>query len=241
MLVKEGGHDFILSLGAISQPMLLLTHPIILQGYAHMFTTTNPEAAISIYHLLYPNDLYRSLGQQIAADLRVDEESPRISMILNPVTDAALMLCGHPRYPDAWLQLATVCAHNSISIATIDTIHEYLLTYQQQQDPRTGDFQTSAKALIKGFEATDVLRAATACASEVHTWQARTAYELLAAAEYLTTAAIHLLVQGDLSYVTEKLKKGIERICSAVREGLRRSSNPRLFDFSVIRFPSPEG
>lgn len=204
-----------------------------------MFTTTNPEAAISSYHLSYRNDLYQNLGQQIATDLRVDRESPRVSMILNLVTDSALMLCGHPHYTDAWSQLATACAHNGISIATIDTMHDYLVIFQpQHQDVRPGDFQATAKALLKGYESNDDLRAATACASEVHTWQARTAYELLAAAEYLTTAAINLLTQGDVNYVTEKLKKGIERIASAAREGLHGSERPRLFDFSSIRFPS---
>lgn len=204
-----------------------------------MITTTNPEAALSLYHLLYANDLYRSLGQHIAADLRIDPESPHISMILNPVTDAALMLCGHPHYRDAWLPLATVCAHNGISIATIDLIHAYLLCYMQDDhDPRAGDFAATAKALVKGYEVIDGLRAATACASEVHTWQARAAYDLLAVSEYLTTAAVHLLVQGDLSYIVEKLKNAVNRICSAAHEALEYSKRPRLFDFSNLRFPS---
>jgi len=70
------------------------------------------------------------------------------------------MLVEHPHYTDAWLKLATFCGHNAVTIPTIDAIYTYLLIFQQPQDTRADDFESTAKAPLKAYETTDTLRAA---------------------------------------------------------------------------------
>jgi hypothetical protein len=140
----------------------------------------------------------------------------------------------HPHYELAWLKLATFCGQNAITIPTIDAIYTYLLLFQQVKDTRADDFEGTAKALLKAYETTDTLRAAVSCANGVHGWRGRMAYELLAAADYLTQAAIQLLMHGNLSYIREKLQSGLSRITGALHEGARHSERPELFDLHTI-------
>jgi len=127
-----------------------------------------------------------------------------------------------------------------VTISTIDAIHAYLLIFQQPRDNRAGDFELTAKALRKIYESTDPLQAAVSCANSVHGWQGRAAYELLAAASFLTQAAAQLLMQGNLSYIIEKLSHALKRITSALHEGLRHSERPNFFDFSSTCFPAEQ-
>jgi hypothetical protein len=77
-------------------------------------------------------------------------------------------------------------------------------------------------------------------APTIHNWQGRAAYELLAAAEYLTQAALHLLLHGNLAYIREKLLFALRRLTGAFHEGLRHSERPSLFDFATSRFPAEQ-
>jgi hypothetical protein len=156
---------------------------------------------------------------------------------MNLVTDTALALCQHPHYELAWLKLATFCGQNAITIPTIDAIYNYLLIFQQVKDTRADDFEGTTKALLKSYESLDTLRAAVSCANGVHGWRGRTAYELLAAADYLTQAAIQLLMHGNLSYIREKLQSGLRRLTGALYEGIRESNTPAMFNFKTTYFP----
>jgi hypothetical protein len=68
-----------------------------------------------------------------------------------------------------------------LEFTTIDAIHDYLLIFHQPDDTRADDFEMTAKAPLKAYEAQDVLRGGVSCANGVHSWQGRMAYDLLAA------------------------------------------------------------
>ena len=124
-----------------------------------------------------------------------------------------------------------------MTIATIDAIYTYLLIYQQTADTRADDFEATAKALLKAYESNDTLRTAVSCANGVHGWRGRMAYELLAASDYLIQAAIQLLVNGNLSYIREKLQSGMSHLTSALYESAQHSESPHLFNFKATYFP----
>lgn len=193
---------------------------------------------LALYNSLFNNQQYQAIADQLAIDLRLQRDSMRVSDMMNEVTNVALSLVGHSHYTDAWIKLATLCGQNGISIVAIDLIYNYLLIYQQPADLRVGDFQMTAKCLLKAYESADTLRAAVSCANGVHGWRGRMAYDLLAASDYLIQAAIQLLSDGNLSYVREKLQNGIRRIIGALHEGLRHSKRPNLFNFSDTHFPA---
>lgn len=200
-------------------------------------TDTNTQQALNRYNRLFDNRHYTDIADRLAADLRANRESVRVANAMNLVTDTALSLCQHPHYELAWLKLATFCGQNAISIPTIDAIYTYLLIFQQVKDTRADDFEATAKALLKAYEITDTLHAVVACANGVHGWHGRMAYELLAAADYLTQAAVQLLMHGNLSYIREKLQSGLRRLTGALYEGIRESDTPTLFNFKGTYFP----
>lgn len=199
---------------------------------------TTTQTALDCYNRLFDNAQYSAIADQIATDLRAGRDTVRVSDAANLVTNAALGLANHPHYTDAWLRLATFCGQNAITIPTIDAIYTYLLIFQGPGDTRAEDFEMTAKALLKAYEAGDTLRAAVSCANGVHGWRGRMAYELLAAAGYLVQAATQLLLHGNLSYIREKLHAGLRRITGALYEGIRHSERPDLFDFSTTYFPT---
>jgi len=194
--------------------------------------------ALARYNNLFNNQQYQAIAGQLAIDLRLERDSMRVSDMMNEVTNVALSLNGHSHYNDAWIKLAMICGQGGISIVAINMIYNYLQTYQQPTDTRADDFQMTAKCLMKAYEATDTLRVAVSCANAVHGWRGRMAYDLLAASDYLTQAAIQLLSDGNVSYICEKLQHGIRRITSALHEGLRYSKRPNLFNFSNTHFPA---
>jgi hypothetical protein len=200
-------------------------------------TDTITQQALNRYNRVFDNGQYTGIAERLAADLRADRNSVRVADAMNLVTDTALSLCQHPHYELAWLKLATFCGQNGISIPTIDAIYTYLLIFQQVRDTRADDFEATAKALLKAYETADTLRAAVSCANGVHGWRGRMAYELLAAADYLTQAAVQLLTHGSLSYIREKLQSGLRRITGALYEGIRESDTPTLFNFKGTYFP----
>lgn len=200
-------------------------------------TDTTTQQALNRYNRLFNNEQYSGIADKFAADLRVDRESMRVADAMNLVTDTALSLCQHPHYEMAWLKLAAFCGQNAASIPTTDAIYTYLLIFQEVKDTRADDFEGTTKALLKAYETTDTLRAAISCANGVHGWRGRMAYELLAAADYLSQAAIQLLMHGNLSYIREKLQCGLRRLTGALYEGIRESDTPAMFNFKATYFP----
>lgn len=198
---------------------------------------TTETIALKRYNSLFDNQQYSAIAERIAVDLRAPRDSVRVSDCMNVITDTALSLCQHSHYTDAWLRLATFCGQNAISIQTIDAIYNYLLIYQQSGDNRAEDFALTAKALLKSYEAMETLKAAVSCANGVHGWRGRMAYDLLAASDFLVQAAVQLLIDGNLSYIREKLRSGLQRITGAFHEGIRHSERPDRFDFSETVFP----
>lgn len=195
------------------------------------------QQALNRYNRLFDNEKYTAIAAMLANDLGADRESSQVSDAMNLITDIALSLSGHPHYEMIWLKLATFCGQNSVTIPTIDAIYSYMLLFQQVKDTRADDFDGTAKALLKVYETTTTLRAAVSFANGVHGWRGRMAYELLAAADYFTQAAIQLLLHGNLSYIREKLQAGLGRITGALYEGVRYSQTPSIFDFKGAYFP----
>jgi hypothetical protein len=200
-------------------------------------TETITQQALNRYNRLFDNGQYSAIAGLFAADFRSDRESNRVADAMNLVTDTALALCQHPHYEQAWLKLAAFCGRNAVTIPTIDAIYTYLLLFQQAKDTRADDFEGTAKALLKAYETTDTLRAAVSCANGVHGWRGRMAYELLAAADNLTQAAVQLLMHGNLAYIREKLQSGLRRLTGALYEGVRHSESPNAFEFQNTHFP----
>jgi len=200
-------------------------------------TETTTQQALNRYNCLFDNGQYTAIAAMLATNLRTSRDSERTADGMNLVTDTALSLCQHPHYEPAWLKLATFCGQNAVTIPTIDAIYTYLLLFQQMKDTRADDFEGTAKALLKSYESLDTLRAGVSCANGVHGWRGRMAYELLAAADYLTQAAIQLLIHGNLSYIREKLQSGLRRLTGALYEGIRESDTPAVFNFKATYFP----
>lgn len=196
------------------------------------------QHALDRYNKLFNNLQYQAIAEHLAVDLGVGRESIRVSDAMNCLTDTALSLCQPSHYTDDWVKLATFCGQNTISIPTIDLIYRYFLIYQQAPDTRADDFELTAKALLKAHEALDCLQTVVSLANGVHGWRGRMAYDLFSATDYLTQAAIQLLIQGNLSYTQEKLHLGLKRIIGALHEGIRHSERPELFDYHEIEFPT---
>lgn len=201
---------------------------------------TTETTALNRYNRLFDNQQYSAIADRLVIDLRAPRDSLRVSDVMNEVTNMALSLNGHSHYTDAWLKLATFCGQNAVSIPTIDAIYTYLLIYQQPGDNRAEEFELTAKALLKAYAASDMLKAAVSCANGVHGWRGRMAYDLLAASDYLVQAAVQLLMHGNLSYLGEKLQSGLQRITGALYEGVRHSERPELFNFSTTYFPTEQ-
>lgn len=200
-------------------------------------TDTITHQALNRYNRLFNNGQYSAIATMFAVDLHRDPENSRVADAMNLVTDTALALCQHPHYELAWLKLATFCGQNAITIPTIDAIYTYLLIFQQVKDTRADDFEGTAKALLKSYESLDTLRAGVSCANGVHGWRGRMAYNMLAAADYLTQAAVQLLMHGNLPYIREKLQSGLHQLTGALYDAVRHSESPDAFEFHNIHFP----
>ena len=53
-------------------------------------------------------------------------------------------------------------------------------------------------------------------------------------------AAVQLLIDGNLSYIREKLHHGLQRLTGALHEAVRSSPRPDRFDFSETVFPDTD-
>lgn len=198
------------------------------------------QHALARYNSLYDNQHYTALAERLAVDLHASRDSVRTSDAMNLITSCALSLVNHPHYTTSWLDLAIFCGQHGVSIATIDAIYAYLLRYQAPDDRRTDDFELTAKALQQALAARPNLQAAISCASGVHDWRGRMAYDLLAAADLLAQAAVQVLMRGSAAYIREKLQAGLQRITGALHEGIRHSEHPEMFDFSETVFPASQ-
>lgn len=201
---------------------------------------TTPQSALQHYNIHFDNLKYEAIAAHLSQDLRADRESLRVSDVLNMLSDVAFQISGHPHYTHASLKLAIFCGQNNVSIVTIDLMADYLRRFQIKPDTAIEDFQAAAKALLRGYVSFDGLHSAATAANSIHSWQGRIAYDLLVAAEYLTQAAIHLLMHGNLSYIREKLNSSFWHLKGALHEGLRHADKPRFFDFHTVDFPDPD-
>lgn len=195
------------------------------------------QTALQHYNTYFDNQKYQAIAMHLAQDLHAERESLRVADAMNLVSDAAFQVCGHPDYPEAYLKLAIFCGQNNVNIMTIDLIADYLRRFQTKPVTIIDDFEATAKALLQSYASFDALHSAATASNAIHTWQGRIAYDLLVAAEYLTQAAIHLLMDGNLSYIREKLQSSFWHLKGALHEGLRHSKRPNLFNFSDTHFP----
>lgn len=172
------------------------------------------ESALVRYHAAFDNALYTAIGEFIASNLNAERNDARVVAMLTALQDASLELCGHPDQGGASQRFSV------------------------EEDLRNADFEGTAGAMVTAYIGRNDLQTAATHANGVHSWQGRAAYHLLVACDFLTLAAIQLLAHGDASYIREKLKHGLERITSALNEGVRHSEQPAMFDLSNTYFPS---
>ena len=179
---------------------------------------------------------YENLAVLLASNLYAERDDPRVVTGMNLLIDTCLELCGSAPQDRSWHQLAVFCGQNGIIKYTIDALVSYLRRFATD-DTRIDDFECTAKALLLAYGAQMDANHAAAHANGIHSWQGRAAYELLVSADYLTQAAIQLLAHGEERYLHEKLTYGLNRITSALYEGIRTSDTPEQFDFHSIYFP----
>ena len=195
------------------------------------------DAAQQRYHEIFDSQSYNAIGDLMASNLLCDRDSDRAVDGMVALQDACLELCGHPDHIGACHRLARFCGLNLLLIQTIEAMTAYLRRFPVDEDVQVDDFRHTACALLKAQLGLDDLKTAASYANGVHGWQGRMAYALLYAVEYLTLAAIHLLLRGDDAYIREKLRLGLGQIVGALHEGLFHSDQPKMYDFSSMRLP----
>ena len=192
--------------------------------------------ALERYHAHFDAAQYNVIRELVESNLYVHDDQ-RVIEGMNAVQDACLEVCGHPDFDGAGQRLAVFCGLNALSTHTVDAQRDFLRRFAPD-DIRIDDFEATAKALLLAYRGLEDLKTATAHANGVHSWRGRMAYELLAAVDYFTQTAIHLLMQGDDAYLREKLHSGLRRITSALYEAIRHSDHPALYNFKSTYFPS---
>jgi hypothetical protein len=201
---------------------------------------TTHQQALARYHAAYDNAIYTDIRRRIIpdtvrddADFALHAEDTPVVDLMNALMDTCLECAGSPRHNGAHIRLAR------LSDPTLNTIYHYLLTFQQSGLAAAEDFEATGKALIRAYTGQSRIGEAAAYANGVHSWQGRAAYHLLAAAEYLAKSAELLLDRHDDDvYLREKLKHGLNRLTSALYEGVRHADKPERFDFSGTYFPT---
>ena len=200
------------------------------------------------YHAAYDNTTYTDLRRRVICDivgpdakLELHVSDTIVVDIMNALIDTCLECCGSSQHTGAHILLARLAAWSKISDETIDAVHRYLLTFQQTAINAANDFVAIAKALTRAHAGHQAIGEASAYANGVHSWQGRTAYHLLVAAEYMAKSAELLLDQYDNdAYLREKLQYGLNRITNALYEGIRHSHKPEMFDFTGTYFPTED-
>ncbi|MEO8391559.1 MAG: hypothetical protein ABI700_01070 [Chloroflexota bacterium] len=198
----------------------------------------NPEqAALGRYNEHFEAETYERIAGLLASNLSAERDDPRVTAALNLLIDLCLEVCGSAPHEGSWHRFAAFCGQNGILKYTVDAVVSYLQRFAED-NLRIDDFEATAKALLLAYSAKSDASQAAAHANGIHSWQGRAGYDLLASADYLTQAAIQLLVQGDAPYIREKLQTGLERLTSALYEGIRSSDQPERFNFKSIYFPN---
>lgn len=195
------------------------------------------DAAMQRYHEIFDSQSYNTIGDLMASNLRCDRDSDRAVDGMVALQDACLELCEHPDHVGACHRLARFCGLNVLLIHTVEAMTAYLRRFPVEEDTRVDDFRHTACALFRAQLGLNDLKTAASYANGVHGWQGRMAYALLHGVEYLTLAAIHLLLRGDDAYIREKLRLGLGQITSALHEGLLHADQPKLYNFSSTRLP----
>lgn len=193
-------------------------------------------AAMQRYHERFDSKLYNTMAELLASNLNADRDDERVVSIVVAAQNGGLELCEHPDLAGSLHTLAVQCGRSFLSVHTIDAIWRFLRAFNED-DTRLDDFEATAKAMLIAYRALEDLKTAIAHANGVHSWQGRMAYDLLAAVDLLTLSAITLLAHHDETYTHEKLHAGLNRITSALYEGIRHSEQPRLFNFKSVYFP----
>ena len=199
--------------------------------------THDPNAAALLrYHNRFDPAQYNAVGEYLASNLNTDRTDPRVVDILVTLQNAALELCGHPDFDQAWHRLAVTCGQTFLAVHTVDAMRDFLRRFVAE-DIRMDDFEATTKGMLRAYRGLDDLKTALAHANGVHSWQGRMAYELLVAVDYLTQSSIRMLAHSDEGYTREKLQKGLNHITSALYEGIRHSEHRQLYNFKSTYFP----
>jgi hypothetical protein len=198
------------------------------------------DAALQRYHENFDSQPYNAIAEFLASNLYTERDNPRVIDGMVVLQDACFEVCGHPDHMGACHRLAVFCGVRLLSVNTVDAMTSYLRRFTPVEDVRIEDFRHTAWAMLRAQSGLDDLKTAAAYANGVHTWQGRMAYALLHAVEYLTLAAIHLLLRGDNSYIREKLRLGLGQVAGALHEGLFHADQPTLYDLSATRFPKKQ-
>jgi len=206
------------------------------------------KQALERYHAAYDNTIYTDIRYHVIrdtvgpdADVELHTGDTAVVDFMNALIDTCLECCGSSQHTGAHILLARSAAWSKLSDETIDAVYTYLLTFQQTGINAADDFAAIAKALTRAYTGQHAIGEASAYANGVHSWQGRTAYHLLVAAEYLAKSAELLLDQYDNdAYLREKLQHGLNRITNALYEGVRHSDKPEMFDFNGTYFPTEE-
>jgi len=192
--------------------------------------------ALQRYHDRFDSTQYNSIGEFLSSNLNADRDDKRLIDGMIMLQEVAFELCDYADFSGAWHRLAVYCGQNFLSFHTVDAMRDFLRRFSPD-DMRIDDFEATAKGILRAYSGLDDLKTATAHANGVHSWRGRMAYELLAAVDYLTQTAIQLLAHGDEGYTHEKLHTGLNRITSALYEGVRHSEKPSLYNFKSTYFP----
>ena len=192
-------------------------------------------SALRCYHDHFDRTQYAAIRELLASNFYLPDEQ-RLTDAMTALQNACLELCGHPDLSGACHRLAVFCGLNTLAFHTVDPMRDFLRRFAQE-DTRIDDFDATAKALLRVYSGLEDLKAATSQANGIHSWRGRMAYELLTAVDYLTQAALHLLMHGDDPYIREKLQNGLRRITAALYEAIRHRDQPALYNFKSTYFP----
>jgi len=204
------------------------------------------KQALARYHAAYDNTIYTDIRYRVIrdtvgpdADVELHTGDTAVVGFMNTLIDTCLECCGSSQHTGTHILLARLAAWMKLSDETLDAVQAYLLSFQQTGINAADDFAAIAVALTRTYAGQHAIGEASAYANGIHSWQGRTAYHLLAAAEYLAKSAELLLDQYDNdAYLREKLQHGLNRITNALYEGVRYSDKPEIFDFSGTYFPN---
>jgi len=187
------------------------------------------RAASARYNTHYNNQTYEAVASLMMQDLNAARESEAVVEAMALVTNVAHHMCGHTEYQKTLVLLTHYCAQHS-SDPAIEAVAKHLQQFELPGQTTSADFERTAKALRCLHMLSPTLKESVSFANAVHGWRGRMTYYLLAAASLLIEASVQLLLDGDLSYISDKLKQALHQIGYAYQEGNDNSKSiPYLF------------